>query len=78
MVNMEHEVSDHIKNAMGTAGRSHRWTAEAAGIAYATFHRKLGNGGWLVSEIARIAKALNVSPASLLPVAFVAETRRAA
>ena len=45
--------------------------ADRAGIANATFRRKLrGGGDFTVSEVARIAQALGIHPADLLPTEF--------
>lgn len=73
MVRMEHpgEAADLIICAMRTAERSKKWTAAKAGIALTTFMRKLhGGGDFTLSELARIAHALGVKPADLLPSAF--------
>lgn len=60
-----------IADAMQTADRSMKWTADRSGIATATFRRKVhGGGDFTVSEVARIGKALGVHPADLLPSEF--------
>lgn len=65
-------ITDLIDKAIRTADRTPTWTADRAGIARPTFRRKLrGGGDWTVSETARIAKALGVHPASLLPAEFI-------
>lgn len=64
-------AADMISAAMKTADRSMKWTADRAGIAVPTFRRKLNGGGdFTVSELARIARALGVHPADLLPEQF--------
>ena len=62
-----------VIEAIVNAERSKKWTAEKAGMAYSTFTRKL-NGGpeFTLGELARIAKVLGISPASLLPDEFKA------
>lgn len=60
-----------ISAAMQTVDRSAKWTAERSGFSYATFMRKLNGGGdFTVSEVARIARALSIHPADLLPSMF--------
>lgn len=60
-----------ILAAMESAERSQKWTANKAGIAITTFSRKLhGGADFTLSELARIAKALGVHPADLLPAEF--------
>jgi transcriptional regulator with XRE-family HTH domain len=57
-----------IVSALGQAKRSKRWLSEATGIAYSTLRRKLqGEADLTVLDLARIARALQVPPASLLP-----------
>lgn len=63
-----------IVDAMKRADRSKKWTAERAGIANATFLRKLrGDTEFTVSEVARVARALGVRPVTLLPAEFRVE-----
>lgn len=65
------DTASLIEGAIKDAERSMKWTAERAGIANATFRRKIhGGGDFTVGEVARIAKALNIHPADLLPVEF--------
>lgn len=60
-----------IQAAINRAERSQKWTADKAGIAITTFRRKMNGGGdFTCSEIARVAKALSVHPADLLPAVF--------
>ena len=64
-------TAGQVIHAMNLAERSMKWTAERSGIAVGTFRRKIhGGGDFTVSEVARIAKALNMHPADLLPTAF--------
>lgn len=64
-------TADMISGAMQTADRSAKWTADRSGISDATFRRKLhGGGDFTVSEVARIARALSIHPADLLPNEF--------
>lgn len=57
--------------AMMTAERSKKWTATKAGFSYSTFERKLNRGGdFTMTELARIANALNCTPMDLLPDDF--------
>ena len=67
-----------IRDAIKAAGRSQRWTAEAAGIPHTTFQRKLdGHTDFYLGEIRRIARALGVTPSVLTP-ADLRETEKAA
>lgn len=71
MATNPNDTADLIAEAMQDADRSMKWTADRAGIANATFRRKIhGGGDFTVSEVARIAKALGIHPADLLPVEF--------
>jgi hypothetical protein len=65
-------TADLIIEAMRAEERSQKWTAAHSGIALSTFRRKLfaGGGGFTVSEIARIARALRITPISLLSDSF--------
>ncbi len=57
-----------IVSALDQDKRSKRWLSEATGIAYSTLRRKLqGQADLTVRGGARIARALQVPPASLLP-----------
>lgn len=65
------ETAGLITDAMRVAERSKTWTAGKAGLALSTFDRKLrGGGDFTVGEVARIARALQVHPSSLLPPEF--------
>jgi hypothetical protein len=64
-------VARRISDAIDTAERSRKWTAVKAGIPATTFARKLdGFGDFTVSEVWRIAKALELAPGDLLPDEF--------
>lgn len=57
-----------IVSALLRANRSRRWLATRTGIPYSTLRRKLqAHADLSVTDLARIAEALEVSPASLLP-----------
>ncbi len=61
-------VATAIVLALGDARRSRRWLSDTTGIAYSTLRRKLrGDVDLSVTDLARIAAALDVPPASLLP-----------
>lgn len=54
--------------ALAHGRRSKRWLSEVTGIPYSTLRRKLQGGADLtVLDLARVARALDVAPASLLP-----------
>lgn len=60
-----------IEGQIRKADRTRKWTAERAGIPETTFRRKLRAGAdFTVGEVARIAKALSISPSELLPSEF--------
>lgn len=74
VVRMDQELIQNIAAAIAVAERTKKWVAAKAGIAHVTFYRKMQGGGpFTVSEVARIADALNVSPFDLLPSPFKAE-----
>jgi lambda repressor-like predicted transcriptional regulator len=61
-------VADAILSALREAHRSKRWLAAQSGIAYSTLRRKLdAQVDISVVDLARIAQALDRSPASMLP-----------
>ena len=67
-------ASAQIEKALKNVERTQKWTADKAGIAHTTFHRKMNGGSdWTVSELARIANVLGVAPAELLPEEFHAQ-----
>lgn len=60
-----------VATAIADAGKTIKGTADAAGIPVTTFRRKLdGHTDFTVTELGRIAAALDVPPSSLLPMAF--------
>lgn len=60
-----------ILHQIRKAERTKKWTAERAGIPQTTFNRKLRDGAdFTVGEVARIARALGISPVDLLPPEF--------
>ena len=60
-----------IEGQIRKADRTRKWTADRAGIPETTFRRKLRAGAdFTVGEVARIAKALSISPSELLPSDF--------
>lgn len=64
-------ASAQIEKALKQVERTQKWTADKAGIAHTTFHRKMNGGAdWTVGELARIAQALGVRPSELLPAEF--------
>lgn len=66
------EVAERINEAIAAAERSNAWVARKAVIALTTLNRKLDGGtDFTVSEVRRIAHALAVAPASLLPDEFL-------
>lgn len=68
------EVAGLVQEAMKQADRSMKWTAVKAGLKVSTFRRKvLGEGEFKVSELAQVARALDITPAMLLPEAFKKE-----
>jgi hypothetical protein len=63
-----------IESATSRAERTQTWVADKSGIPLSTYRRKLaGHTDWTVTELARVARALGVHPASLLPDEFVVE-----
>lgn len=61
-------VASTVVSVLRREKRSKRWLAQATGIAYSTLRRKLqAQSDLTVNDLARIARALEVSPASLLP-----------
>lgn len=72
---MNTEIADKIANAIEVKkenGVTQAGIALASGIARNTFARKMNAGGadFTAYEIARIAIALNIHPAELLPKEF--------
>lgn len=65
------EIAHNIQKAIDEAERSKKWTAEKAGIALSTFHRKMNGGAeFTIEELMRIADVLNTRPVNLLPAVF--------
>lgn len=72
-MNTAMEVATCIKGAMRAAERSPSWVSRKAAIALTTLNRKLDGGAdFTVGEVHRIATALGVPAAALLPVEFLA------
>lgn len=68
MENNPDTVAGRVAAVMRSDDRSIKSTAEAAGIPLTTFRRKLaGHTDFTVTEIARLANALDVAPHDLLP-----------
>lgn len=64
-------TAGQVIHAMSLAERSQKWTAEKSGMSISTFRRKINGGAdFTVGEVARIARALGIHPADLLPTAF--------
>ena len=71
MTTAQQTAADLVLVAMDVEDRSHKWTADRAGISYPTFKRRLAGGGdFTVGEVARIARALGKHPSELLPEEF--------
>jgi hypothetical protein len=69
------EVADKVRQAMDNKKQSILNTATSSAIAYSTFHRKLeGGGSFTMSELGRLADALDVHPSELMPASFVQES----
>lgn len=72
-------AAEAVKAAYRNAERTQRWVAKKSGIAEGTFNRRMNGGGdFTVSELARIAKALNIHPSELLPSEFISQAQSAA
>ena len=70
-MNTRHEAADLVQDAIERAERSKKWTSEKAGLAYATFNRKLNGGSdFTLNELARVARALDIPVTDLLPDDF--------
>ncbi|MGC0144424.1 helix-turn-helix domain-containing protein [Pseudactinotalea sp. Z1732] len=68
---MAGEVARNVSQAIVTQGQTKQRIAEVTGIPYSTLSRKLlGRSEFTFTEIALVADALGVSPASLIPDAF--------
>ena len=65
------ETADKVAAAITRSPHSKSSVAQAAGIPYTSFTRKInGHTDFTVPELARVAKVLGVPPSSLLPAAF--------
>ncbi|MBN7792393.1 helix-turn-helix domain-containing protein [Microbacterium esteraromaticum] len=72
-MNTTQEVAAIVKAAMKAAERTPTWVARKAGIALTTLNRKLeGGADFTVGELRRIAAALKMPAAALLPEDFFA------
>lgn len=70
---MDQELIEKIATAIAAEERTLSWVADKTGIARVTLGRKMkGGASFTVPEVARIAEALKVDPASLLPSPFTA------
>ncbi|MFT4124425.1 MAG: hypothetical protein QM635_11410 [Microbacteriaceae bacterium] len=68
------EVADKVAAALYRSGMSKRSLSAATGIPETTLLRKINaNGDFGVSELVRIAKALDVPASEIAPSAFVAK-----
>lgn len=68
------EVADKVAAAILRAGRSKSSVGAEVGIPGTTFNRKInGHVEFTFGEILRIAKALQVSPSTLIPAAFLGQ-----
>lgn len=64
-------ASQIILAAINDADRSKLWVSRQTGIPLTTLRRKLdGHSDFLLSEVARIAHALDCHPVDLLPQVF--------
>lgn len=62
------QISERIMMAMFRGRRKHTEMADAAGIGKSSWtHRMQGNRPWRAEEVIRVAAALGVQPATLLP-----------
>lgn len=69
--NSAERVAQLVAQAMVTAGKSKTWLAEQTGIPYSTLGRKLrAVSEFNYSETFRIAEALGIHPADLVPTEF--------
>lgn len=76
LIHMDHkpaqEVADKVAAAILRSGRSKSSVAVSVGIPATTFGRKInGHVEFTSGELLRIAEAVEVSPSSLLPAAFL-------
>lgn len=72
VVRMDQELIEKIATAIAAEERTLSWVADKTGIARVTLGRKMkGGASFTVPEVARIAEALKIEPASLLPAPFI-------
>lgn len=72
------EVADKVRQAMEAKGESINNTAKLASIPYTTFHRKIdGIYDFTMSELGRLADALEIHPAEFMPDEFMANHKAA-
>lgn len=72
-------VPEPIKSLLSEKRFSINSLADATGIPYTTLRRRLREpNGLTMGDLLRIAAALEVSPAALIPAALVAATAKAA
>lgn len=71
MATITEATAERVRDAMEVAERSKSWTASKVGIPIATFSRKAqGHTDFTLTELMKIARALNVEPSALLPDPF--------
>lgn len=64
-------TAQRVRDALVAAERTTAWLSTKTGIPATTLARKLnGHSDFTIAEIARLAKALNVPAADLLPPEF--------
>jgi len=65
------EVANKVRQAMDHKGESILNTAKLSAIPYSTLYRKLDDGGdFTMTELGRLADALDVHPSTLVPDSF--------
>lgn len=70
-MNTTQATAAKVLAAIDDAERPRMWVAKKSNMALTTLNRKVaGIGDFTVPELARIARALGISPASLLPEEF--------
>lgn len=68
MLNINEAVAAEVRASASRQKVQHKELAVSSGIAYGTLARKLsGRSAFTADELVRIATALNVQPATLLP-----------
>ncbi|MCJ1709291.1 helix-turn-helix domain-containing protein [Microbacterium sp. VKM Ac-2923] len=67
----QHDRERRVGKAIDKADRTQRWVSRKTGIALSTLNRKVnGHVDWELNELASVAFALGLHPASLLPDEF--------